>query len=290
LLKNSDIFIALSSGSLYNYGLTRVFALAREAGFGGMEVLVDMRWDTRQVGYLRELSAKYRLPILSLHAPFQAHSSLIAGWDDDPVEQLKATVRLAEALGARLVVAHPPHGWRLWRMAGRLGPSLHVPLLGLDGYGRWLRQELVAFQETTPVTIAVENMPVHHLGPLPLKLYHLMEVEDLARFAHLTFDTTHWGTWGAGIDLLELCRRFSDKIAHVHLSDYDGRREHRLPGEGMLPLGEVLRELTGNGYSGVVVVEVQPDALAAGEDDTAIVERLRGAYRFCEEHLGDDFA
>jgi sugar phosphate isomerase/epimerase len=282
LLKNS-IPITLSSGSLYNYGLARVFALAREAGFDGLEVLVDLRWDTRQIGYLQELSATYRLPILSLHAPFQAHSSLIAGWDNDPVEQLKATVRLAEALAVRLVVAHPPQRWHSWRGAGRLGLSLPVPLLGLDGYGRWLVEELTAFQETTPVTVAVENMPLYHLGPLSLKLYHLMEAEDLAQFAHLTFDTTHWGTWH--VDVLEMYRRFSGQIAHVHLSNYDGQ-EHRLPGRGVLPLGELLRELAGDGYSGVVVVEVQPDALAAGEDDAAIVERLGGARRFCEEHLG----
>jgi sugar phosphate isomerase/epimerase len=283
-LNNRGVSVALSSGSLYNYGLTRVFALAGEAGFDGVEVLVDLRWDTRQAGYLQELSATYRLPILSLHAPFQTQSSWIAGWDDDPVEQLKATVRLAEALGVRLVVAHPPRGWRSWRVVRRLGLSLPVPLLGLDGYGRWLTQELAAFQETTPVTIAVENMPMHYLGPLPLKLYHLMNVEDLAQFAHLTFDTTHWGTWDA--DIVGMYRRFSDKIAHVHLSDYDGRREHRLPGKGRLPLGELLRELAADDFSGVVVVEVHPDALAAGEDDTVLVERMREAYQFCKKCLG----
>ena len=39
---------ALSTGSLYTYGLDRVFALAAEVGFDGIEVLIDPRFDTRQ--------------------------------------------------------------------------------------------------------------------------------------------------------------------------------------------------------------------------------------------------
>jgi hypothetical protein len=44
--------LALSTGSLYTYGLDRVFGLAQKAGFDGIEVLVDGRWDTRQADYL----------------------------------------------------------------------------------------------------------------------------------------------------------------------------------------------------------------------------------------------
>ena len=62
--------LALSTGTLHNYGLDRVFALAREAGFQGIEVIVDARWDTRQRGYLDSLRQRHGLPIVSLHAPF----------------------------------------------------------------------------------------------------------------------------------------------------------------------------------------------------------------------------
>ena len=48
----------LSTGSLYNYRIDRVFALAAEAGFDGIELLIDHRWDTRQSDYLRQLMGK----------------------------------------------------------------------------------------------------------------------------------------------------------------------------------------------------------------------------------------
>lgn len=283
-MKDNKIPIILSSGSLYNYGLARIFALANNSGFEGVEVMVDYRWDTRQVAYLQELSATYLLPILSLHAPFLAHSYQIYGWKDDPVEQLKNTVELAEALGAPVVVAHPPHSWQFRKIGGRLGVSFRLPALRLRPYGRWLKEELAEFQKTTPVIVALENMPMHYLGPLPLKMYQLMDVEDLAQFAHLTFDTTHWGTWNGSVDIMEMYRRFSDKIAHVHLSDYDGR-EHRLPGTGRLPLDRFLQSLAADRFAGAVSVEVNPGALPAGQSDAALVERLQEACRFCKAHL-----
>ncbi len=49
--------IALSTGSLYTYGTARVFELAAEAGYDGIEILTDHRWDSRQPAYLRRLSS-----------------------------------------------------------------------------------------------------------------------------------------------------------------------------------------------------------------------------------------
>ena len=60
--------IVLSTGSLYTYGTGRVFQLAAEAGFDGIEVLIDNRPDTYQVGYLRHLSRENDLPIMALHS------------------------------------------------------------------------------------------------------------------------------------------------------------------------------------------------------------------------------
>jgi sugar phosphate isomerase/epimerase len=62
--------ILLSIGSLRFYGLDRVFMIAKDLGFDGVEVIVDDRWDTTDPAYLRALSKRYALPISSLHSPF----------------------------------------------------------------------------------------------------------------------------------------------------------------------------------------------------------------------------
>jgi len=66
----SKTMIALSTGSLYNYGVVRVFELGREAGFEGVEILVDDRYDTQQPDYLNILQETFQLPVVAVHSPF----------------------------------------------------------------------------------------------------------------------------------------------------------------------------------------------------------------------------
>jgi sugar phosphate isomerase/epimerase len=40
--------VIFSTGSLYPFGLDRVYGWAAEAGFDGFEIMLDERWDTHQ--------------------------------------------------------------------------------------------------------------------------------------------------------------------------------------------------------------------------------------------------
>ena len=86
----------LSTGSLYNYSIDRVFAFAAEAGFDGIEMLIDHRWDTRQADYLRHLMESHSLPIPALHSPFSRNCS---GWGET---EYGAIARTAEPTPARI--------------------------------------------------------------------------------------------------------------------------------------------------------------------------------------------
>lgn len=278
--------LALSTGSLYTYGLDRVFGLAKEAGFDGIEVLVDGRWDTRQADYLKHLMDRHGLPIVSLHSPF--HLIRVPGWEQDPLWRLKRTVELAEALGAQVVVTHPPLGWlRIWlRVTGASNKRdfwVGLPLSWFVGrpYARWLCDELEGFQRDTEVIVAVENMPRRRIGPLGFDLYQMTRLESLERFRHLTLDTTHLATHG--IDILQTYERLAGRVSHVHLSNYNGR-EHRLLQDGHLPLADFLRRLNQDGYGGIVALELQPDVLGAG-DDNQVLANLWAAVDFHRGHF-----
>jgi sugar phosphate isomerase/epimerase len=278
--------LALSTGSLYTYGLDRVFGLAKEAGFDGIEVLVDGRWDTRQADYLKHLMDRHGLPIVSLHSPF--HFVQVPGWEQDPIWRLKRTVELAEALGAQVVVAHPPLGWlsislRVTGASNKRDFWVGLPLSWFVGrpYARWLCDELEGFQRDTEVIVAVENMPRRRIGPLGFNLYQMTRLESLERFRHLTLDTTHLATHG--IDILQTYEKLAGRVAHVHLSNYNGR-EHRLLQDGHLPLADFLRRLNQDGYGGIVALELQPDVLGAG-DDNQVLANLWAAVDFCRGHF-----
>ncbi len=275
--------IALSTGSLYNYGTARVFELAAQAGYDGTEVLVDERWDTRQPAYLRRLSADYGLPIVALHSPFVDR---VSGWPDDQLGRLRHTLALAQEVGASTVVTHLPFRLHFmvisWQDSRPRCLSFPLPFVHREPYRDFLHNGLAALEADTGITVAVENMPVRRLFGIRVSRYWFDTPAKLAGLPHLTLDTTHLGTWG--LDPLAVYERLRERVAHVHLSNFDGK-EHRSPPDGRLPLAELLCRMARDGYQGIVTVEASPDALNAA-DETQCLAALRRALAFCREHLG----
>ncbi|HET92268.1 MAG TPA: sugar phosphate isomerase/epimerase [Chloroflexi bacterium] len=277
--------IAFSTGSLYTYGMARVFDLAAQAGYDGIEVLVDHRWDSRQPAYLRRLSADYGLPILVIHSPFVPE---VVGWPADQLGRLRRSVALAQEVGASTVVTHLP--FRFCFVMGHWNGHrprrflLPVPFLRREPYYHLLRDgldELMALEAESGVTIAVENMPSNRVLGMPVNGYWFNTPAELERFPHLTLDTTHLGTWG--LDPLAVYRQLGERVVHVHLSDFDGR-EHRLPADGWLGLERLLRQMARDGYRHVITVETDPSAMDV-EEEGPCLEAVRRGLAFCREHF-----
>jgi sugar phosphate isomerase/epimerase len=274
--------IALSTGSLFTYGIARVFELAAEAGFDAVEILVDHRWDCRQPAYLRRLSKDTGLSIAAVHNPFKPY---VPGWPRDSLGRLRETVRVAREVGAPVVVAHLPlriRSFRLEFLGFRRDPVvLDIPWGGDSTYRDFLLNGLPRFEEEEGIKIGIENMPLRQSLGREANIYWLNNPQALAQMPHLTLDTTHIGTWG--YDLLAIYGQLKPRIIHVHLSNFNGL-EHQLPEEGHLPLGEFLHRLALDGYQGAVSVEVNPDALQA-EDEARVLANLCRTVRFCREHM-----
>ena len=276
--------IILSTGSLYNYGLGRVFALAAETGYDGIEVLIDGRWDSRDPSYLRRLASDHDLPIEALHCPFVND---VQGWPRDQLGRLERTVALAQELGVSLVVAHLP--FRFCALAGQLNFFgyhrflLPIPWPRLEKYYYFLRGGfLEKMESSTGVIVAMENMPARRLLGLSFNAYWFNHPKKLSHFRHLTLDTTHFGTWG--VNLAQVYELLRDRVVHVHLSNFDGQREHLSPPDGHLQLASLLNHLAHRGYPGAVSVESAPDALEA-EDEARCRRALERALAFCRKHL-----
>lgn len=275
--------IALSTGSLYTYGIARVFGLAAEAGFDAIEIMVDHRWDSRQSEYLRTLAQEVDLPIVAAHSPFLPN---VPDWPGDELGRLQKTAALARAIGAPVVVTHLPLrvlGMRLEFFGAGAGPLL-MPLLPRTdrAYRDLLLGGLPAFEAEQGVLVGVENMPATRLLGRKWNIYALNDLQRLEAMPHLTLDTTHLGTWG--LDPVAVYDRLRARVVHVHLSDFDGR-EHRLPGSGQLPLARFLRRLADDAYQGAVSLEVGPEVLEA-EDEKQVRAHLQRAVGFCREHTG----
>ena len=280
--------VLLSSGSLRNYGLDRVFEIAARCGYDGVELIVDERTDSVHGDYLRQLAERYSIPVPVVHAPFAFLDP--PGWEKDELFRLVRSVRLAEEIQARSVV-------------------LHTPFYTDRAFIRWLKEDLDQFQEKNTVSILIENMPCYRkvggrLGRLfsipdladrnrkgiwklvpdfllP-RCFPLSGLEEMSRFGRIILDTTHLGT--AGIDPIAAYDRLKLRIDHIHLSNYDGR-EHLELRTGNLDLAAFLRHVTASGYRGGYCLEIMPEYFPADDEDHTVklltenLEFIRAAIR-----------
>lgn len=254
--------LAVSNASLFSFPLESFFSLAKRSGFRRLEIMVTRDPDTRNPQVLNRLASENGLEIGSVHAPFLWATKKIWG---DHRGKIEGSVELAQAVGARLVVAHLPYIWDL-------------------RYARWLNGDFAAYSRRCPVIVAIENAITPKVG-IKLRLNRFNRPEDLLRFPHLVFDTSHFAM--AGHDILDMWNRLGKNVAHVHLSNnfLRGMDDHALPHEGHLPLGRFLRRLKADGFTGTVVLELSPTSLEARLGEKRIIYNLKRSLEFCLEHL-----
>lgn len=269
--------ILFSTGSLWSYSLERCFELAAEAGYDGLELMIDQRWESRQADYLRRLVDRFRLPILAVHSPFWP---AVPGWPDDQPGRITLSLRLAEQFGAGVVVHHLPARVAHWLvMAGSRLFAVPVPGRNPEtGYRRWLETAYPTLQAQTSVKLCIENMPAYHRLGRRWNLHHWNRPEQIIRFPHLTLDTTHLGTWG--LEPLTIYPQLKGQVSHIHLSNYNGR-EHRLPDDGRLGLDRLLNHLADSHYPGTISLELYPETLQAGQSDSRVLEQMALALDYC---------
>jgi sugar phosphate isomerase/epimerase len=274
--------VIVSTGSLWLMDTAYTFELAAEAGYDGVEVMCDDRYSTRDHRYLKRLSSDHNLPIVALHTPF---STRLMGWGHGDTEpgKVRHTVELAEKTDARRIVVHLPQ--RYSRASVSVGPlRTRFPWFERGDFKQWMANGgLKGLQAETTVEIAVENMPTARLWGREVNATWWNTIETWsAVHDHLTLDTTHWATFG--IDPVVPLRAAGGRVKHIHLSNYENGREHRLPQSGEVDLAAFLRELVIMNYTGSLSVEVNPDALAF-DMPKATRRKLRETLDFCRTHL-----
>jgi len=256
--------LIFSAGSLYTLPTPKVFELARDVGFDGMEIIVNHDFSgCNQVNYLRSLSEI--LPIHSIHAPFFE----IDGWGNK-IDQLKICTDLALEAGVPLLNFHPP-SW------------LNLELK----FWRWLKKidDFQADLGQNQVVIAMENMPC--MPKSKINPYMLSAPEKMTAFlkAHnlfLTFDTAHCGSMHTSF-INDFYHYYgSGRMRSIHFSDYANGEEHLMPGHGGLPLTRFLNHLRETGYDHSLVLELSPYEFP--EDFSQIRATLEEVFRYlCQE-------
>jgi len=91
--------LTLSSGSLYKYGLARIFAIAKEFDFEAIELVINPDcYDTYHEDYLRELINSTGIPIVGIATPVVTSKA----------KTIRNALTLAENLNIPNLIVRPP--------------------------------------------------------------------------------------------------------------------------------------------------------------------------------------
>jgi sugar phosphate isomerase/epimerase len=255
--------IALSTASVFPDRAPDAFEAAARLGYDGVEVMVSADAVSQDVDVLRRLADYHGVPVLAVHAPCLLISQRV--WGLEPWGKLVRAKKMAEKLGARVVVVHPPFRWQR-DYAKDFGPGLE------------------RMSEGTDVVFAVENMYPLRAGGAELAAYAPNWNPVQMDVPHVTLDLSH--TAASGSDALVMADELGSRLAHVHMADGTGvtnRDEHLVPGRGAQPCAPLLEKLAADGYSGTVVLEVNTRRAVSRE---ARLADLTESLEFTRKYLG----
>ncbi len=248
--------ILLSAGCLFHLPLKLIARIGRDAGFYGMELIMNSPKLNPEAGLgaINEV-----LPIRSIHAPFRDWSAWgghLASW--------KATTALANSLeNVDHIVMHPP-GSKLANMIQNrwFEKACDLPLL-LDAKGR--------------IQFSLENMPWPEESPFSRDPLEKLMAQCRDKNVGLTFDVCHMGVSRRNV-MEAIAKVPMDLLYNVHYSDALGYTEHLTPGVGNLPLDDFLKHLGKRGYARYVTLELEPSAFPDDVDGTvSLLVSLREA-------------
>lgn len=236
---------AVGISTSFDYLNRETFREYRKAGVTAFELSVQLNHhDIIDLGDITKSAKEEGVDTWSFHLPFYPFevidpASLDADVRKNTVERLSVLIKRAASHGFKHAVVHP---------SGE-------PISAEDRPAaiEYAKESLFSLAETAKesgIVLAVEDLPRTCLGNCSKELSELVSAHPDLR---VCFDVNH---------LLfephaEFLKALGEKIATVHISDYDFINErHWLPLEGKIDWAELMQGLNDIGYNGVFMYEV----------------------------------
>ena len=254
--------IGLSTASVYPESTAHAFGYAATLGYDAVEVMVGIDALSQQTSAVKQLSDHHEIPICAVHAPCLLFTQRV--WGTEPWGKLERSAEMAEAVGADVVVVHPPFRWQRDYAAGFV-------------------EGIAALEASTGLAFAVENMyPWRASSRRGMEMYLPGWDPSAEDYANTTIDLSHAAI--ARADVVEMAERMGDSLRHIHLTDGSGsaKDEHLVPGRGVMEADRFLQHLGRSGFSGHVVLEINTRRCTTREEREA---DLRESLDFARQHL-----
>ena len=236
-----------------------LFAAYARQGIDAIEISPNWPdYKTLDYGKIKALADQYGITLWSYHLPFQVPdvSTADSAWRLCSVEYLCETIKQASNIGIHHFVLHA--GMEL----GKDDDKAARIACAKDSVNK-----LADFAARYNSYICIEDLPRNNIGNCSDEIVELLSVNDNLR---VCFDTNHL----LNEDYVHFIKRVGNKIATLHVSDYDFVDErHWLPGEGKVDWNKLIGALQEAGYSGVWMYEI-----GGHPDDTDYVQNARALF------------
>jgi sugar phosphate isomerase/epimerase len=260
------VSIALSTASVYPESTAHAFAYAAKLGYDGIEVMVGIDALSQQVSAIKQLADHHELPVVAVHSPCLLFTQRV--WGTEPWGKLQRSAEMALEVGAGVVVVHPPFRWQ-------------------REYAATFVEGIASLEQESGIAFAVENMypwraSSRRRADRGVEMYVPGWDPSEESYANQTIDLSHAAI--ARSDVVEMARRMGPRLRHVHLTDGSGsaKDEHLVPGRGAMDAAGFLRHLSGVGFGGHIVLEINTRKTTNREErERDLVESLE----FAREHF-----
>jgi sugar phosphate isomerase/epimerase len=252
--------IGLSTSSVYPESTAHAFAYAASVGYDAVEVMVIDAL-SQDISTVKQLSEHHAMPVIAIHAPVLLFTQRV--WGTQPWGKLERSAEMAAAVGAEVVVVHPPFRWQ-------------------REYARDFVNGIAALEESSGIAFAVENMYPWRASRRGVEMYLPGWDPSEEPYANTTIDLSHAAI--AGDDPIAMADRLGERLRHVHLTDGSGsaKDEHLVPGRGSVGAANFLRHLARKGFAGEIVLEINTrKAATRAERETD----LRESLEFAQKHF-----
>lgn len=234
--------------------------LYAENGISAMEVCSTfVNYYKEDWKEMKKYADEKGVELWSVHLPFGGDGCMFNIADrrmcDFTVKADEDLIIRAKDAGMKVAVIHPT--------AGKIDDrEEHFESL-INGLNR-----LVKIGKREGIEIAVEVLPPYNIGHSVEEMKRIM---DSVPGAKICWDVNHL----IGCSHKEFAEIFADRIATVHISDYDFEGEkHWLPGEGKIDWKEMIHLLKKINYTGPFMYEVDSDIESVGKNYNEFIRGL----------------
>lgn len=249
--------ILLSTSSLKWYWLHRVFLIAKNAWFYGIDLSVSFdEFDTLDIEYLKKISDDIGIKILSISAP----------WFKITEQIVDKLLTISSVLWSQVITFSPPHF--------------------SEKNTNWYQKYLWKIKKTSTISISIQNVE-------PKFLFFIIPARrnaSLIEVKKVTWDTSF--DLSNSSDILKDLSFLWSSIKNIYLSDSYLEKKWMLLWTSVwwtsnLPIENLLMKLKASWYNGLFSLKVSPKELWVWNEDK-VISNLKSCISYYEKYFKEN--